>query len=534
MEEETKMIFPPMLKRRRSASLPRDLGDSFFIGESDFHSDIYDDTNDDEFTPIPGTEMKNETNVNLISRESQIEEKRVSVSLQSKLFSLNMIMKIIFMIVTGACSSILYEMVLKIDNGSSLFAAFVLHVWIVLISLPNAVHYLYQPKIPIYFHLLIVTLSFSFLFLKSFAIQLLPMPIIIVCSNMQLVLGLVVGKLLFKKIFCQMQYLSVLAITVGVIVITLSSSSSSSSSSTSSSSLETLQGVLYILFAILSIAIMIPVGSMIVQRYNADIEEQIFFQHLLSFPLFFLQWHRIQPVIDRLYLSSLTATTLADTSASSTSSVSMVITLWGFPIPIIFFLLLGTTILGQINRYLTMEISLSLNPLLSQLLNAINKTIVLLVSMIYFNSPPYPSLIVWLGVIIQTLGSVGYVQASFSETSSGNFKPNQRASRFSRSSSMMSPRFSLSLSNRGGVISEMDLNHLRHLAAKKERERLIQEGNESLKLNAMNASEEREVDESQRSKAEKTKGTPEEDEGGGGMRRRRVAYASLPEIKQIN
>jgi solute carrier family 35 (UDP-xylose/UDP-N-acetylglucosamine transporter), member B4 len=496
MEEET---FPPMLKRRRSASLPRDLGDGFFIGESDFHSDVYDDTNDElpelhETATVP--QELPETN---------------SLDIQSKLFSVSMMAKIFLMILTGAFSSILYEMVLKIDNGSSLFAAFILHVWIVLISLPNAFHYLFQPKIPMYFHLLVVGLSFSFLFLKSFAIQLLPMPIIIVCSNMQLVLGLVVGKLLFQKIFCLFQYLSVLAITVGVILITLSSTSSSTqSSSSSSSSVETLQGVCYILLAILSIAIMIPVGSMIVQKYNADIEEQIFFQHFFSLPLFFLQWHRIQPVIDRLYSSSAAAAAAVDMSlsASASSASSSVLVLWKIPIPLIFFFLIGTTILGQINRYLTMEISLSLNPLLSQLLNAINKTIVLLVSMIYFNSPPYPSLIVWLGVVIQTVGSIGYVQASFSETSSGNFKPNKRLSRFSRTS--------LSLSKKGSAISEMDLNHLRLIAAKKERERLIQEGNANLKLNSSN---ERDGEREEKAK------TPD-----GGMRRR-VAYSSLSEIK---
>jgi hypothetical protein len=471
------VAFPPMLQRSRSASLPRDLGDSYFIGESDFHSDVYDDTPDDEFEHSNSKQKSTET--------------------LSQIFSPYTILKIVIMIVSGAFSSILYEMVLKIDNGSSLFAAFALHFWIVLISLPNAVQYLIRPKIPIYYHVIIVFLSFSFLFLKSFAIQILPMPLIIVCSNMQLVLGLLVGKFLFQKTFCYSQYLSVVAIAVGCSLITYSSSSSSSSSS-STSPLETLQGVLLILSAILSISIMIPVGSMIVQKYNADIEEQIFFQHFLSFPLFYLQWNRIQPSIDRLYLIS--------TSSSEISS-SSVVYLGSIPIPMIIIFLIGTTILGQINRYLTMEISLSLNPLLSQLLNAINKTIVLLVSMIYFNSPPYPTLIVWVGVAIQTLGSIGYVQASFSETSSGNFKPNKRISRFSR----------MSLTGKRLGISEIDLSRLRTLANRSEKERLIREANQSLEGDNLFA----EINVDKRESGNNSEGM-----------RRRVAYSALPDMKQ--
>lgn len=477
--------FPPLLQRSRSASLPRDLGDNYFIGESDFHSDIYDDTKDDE------TENENEIiikrKISSLSKESNKQD-----TIQSKLFSPSIIMKILMMILSGAFSSILYEMVLKIDNKSSLFAAFILHFWIVIISLPNAIQYILKPKIPLYYHFLIVFLSFSFLFLKSFAIQKLSMPIIIVCSNMQLVLGLFVGKFLFKKTFCLMQYVSVIAITIGCTLTTLSSQYNNSSSSTSTTSFELIQGVLFILAAILSIAIMIPIGSTIVQKYNADIEEQIFFQHFLSFPLFYLQWNRIQPSIDRLYLFS----NAMNNENDSTSFFHI----FGFAVPSIFLFLIGTTILGQMNRYLTMDISLSLNPLLSQLLNAVNKTIVLLVSMIYFNSPPYPTLIVWIGVVIQTIGSIGYVQASFSESSSGNFKPNTRKSRFSR----------VSLTGKRLGISEVDLTRLRNIAINSEKTRLIQEANKRLSDVQLQDSD--------------TQKTPD------GMRRR-VAYSALPDVK---
>jgi hypothetical protein len=186
---------------------------------------------------------------------------------------------------------------------------------------------------------------------------------------------------------------------------------------------------------------------MIVQKYNADIEEQIFFQHFLSLPLFILQWEKIQPALNRLIFTH--------------ESVDAVLTISNLSIPKVAFLLIGTTILAQVNRYLTMDLSLSLNPLLSQLLNAINKTIVLLVSMIYFNSPPYPSLFVWVGVLVQMVGSITYVQSSFADSTTGNFKPNKRITRFTR----------VSWTGKKLGLSEKDLRYLREVASKAEKER---------------------------------------------------------------
>lgn len=458
-----------MLQRTRSASLPRDLGEGYFLGESDFHSDIYDNINNEEPQQIERNEKEQEKEI----------EKEIEIEKENNLLSFKIIFKVIIMIFTGAISSILYEMMLTYDKNASLLAAFILHLWIVLFSLPNLYQHIFYPKIPIYYHLLIVMLSFTFLFLKSFAIKILPMPIIIVCSNMQLVLGLFVGKFLFNKIFCFNQYLAVFIITFGCTLITITSQDSFTSSLTF---YEVIKGLFYILTAILSLTIMIPIGSLIVQKYNANIEEQIFYQHFLSFPLFLLQWNRIQPSINQLIPFYTTPTTTTTLEILSTNlQENSYIKIYHISIPIILILLISTTIFAQLNRYLTMEISLSLSPLLSQLLNTINKTIVLLVSMIYFNSPPYPSMIVWIGVIVQTIGSFIYVQSSIAPPSPSSptltntntdtttitekgritfsrssFQISQRKSRFSR----------VSITGKRLGISEVDLRRLKNIAEK--------------------------------------------------------------------
>lgn len=561
-----------MLQRTRSASLPRDLGEGYFLCEADFHSDVYDDTKEEEQVEQPqqveqeeelvnqksegegrGERIKSKKNLQVHfgseppeEEEPNPIERRISFSpippllsakssSSSSSSSYDIVVKAIVMIIAGALSSILYEMMLQIDKNSSLLAAFILHLWIVLFSIPNMYQHLFHPKIPIYYHLLIVTLSFTFLFLKSFAIKILPMPIIIVCSNMQLVLGLFVGKFLFNKTFSFNQYLSVFVITFGCTLITITSQDSFTSSLTL---YEVLKGVFYILTAILSLTIMIPVGSLIVQKYNANIEEQIFYQHFLSFPLFILQWNRIQPSINQLipFQSSSLSSSSSSSSDSSllllTNENSNTIQFYNISIPIILLLLISTTIFAQFNRYLTMEISLSLSPLLSQLLNTINKTIVLLVSMIYFNSPPYPTIIVWIGVVIQTIGSFVYVQSSISPPSPVNSDTNSTSnsnskSQSSKTSFQINPRKSrfsrFSITGKRLGISEIDLIRLKKIAEEKEK---MEKNNQ--KNNNNNNSNSRSETLQNNDKNVFLQNNDFKDIG----IKRRVAYSSLPDYKR--
>jgi hypothetical protein len=56
------------------------------------------------------------------------------------------------------------------------------------------------------------------------------------------------------------------------------------------------------------------------------------------------------------------------------------------------------------------NLAIETGPLESQIVCAATKTIVLLVSLLYFNAPPYPSLRIWGGVFLQLFGSLLYAR----------------------------------------------------------------------------------------------------------------------------
>eukprot|EP00602_Paraphysomonas_sp_CaronLab_P013780 CAMPEP_0185039698 /NCGR_PEP_ID=MMETSP1103-20130426/36834_1 /TAXON_ID=36769 /ORGANISM="Paraphysomonas bandaiensis, Strain Caron Lab Isolate" /LENGTH=469 /DNA_ID=CAMNT_0027578697 /DNA_START=160 /DNA_END=1569 /DNA_ORIENTATION=+ len=410
---------PTMLQRRRSASSPRDIGENFFLSEVDLHSDIYDDTVD--------SDENVSDNEKILASTLSIAD---TTSVDDSPSNTSLIMKIALAVISGFMSNVLFELLVEMEPSSSLLAALVLHIWIVAACLPNAGEYIAAPRIPMRWHALIVFLSFAFLYFKSVATLYLPMPVFIVCTNLQLVAGLVVGKYLFGRTFSASQYLSVVVISAGCILMTISSSGSAPGGATNLP-----YGLSCIFVAILAISVMIPTGSMLIQRYNADVCEHIFLQHFLSLPLFALQWESLQPSLRVI--------------TSPEHSVNVL----GFSIPISIVLLLGTTLCAQANRYYTMEISVELNCLASQLVNNANKTLALVVSLVCFNAPPWPSAYVWAGVALQTIGSLVYVSSSFSDATTGDFKPNTRIKRLRRVS-WSGAAISLGL-------SDSDLRHLR-------------------------------------------------------------------------
>lgn len=86
--------------------------------------------------------------------------------------------------------------------------------------------------------------------------------------------------------------------------------------------------------------------------------------------------------------------------------------LFGFPVPILYILLLCTTVFAQLNRYMSTNLAIETGPLESQIVCAATKTIVLLVSLLYFNAPPFPSMHIWGGVVVQLFGSLLYARLS--------------------------------------------------------------------------------------------------------------------------
>jgi drug/metabolite transporter (DMT)-like permease len=339
---------------------------------------------------------------------------------------MKIIIKIIITMLSGSVSSIFYMLLLKEDPGTSLLAAFVLHLCVIIASLPTASQHIFSPKIPYYRHGMIVCLSFGFVFLKSYAVQMLPMPIIFVMSNLQLVIGLFVGKFLFDKKFSIGQYLAVVLICAGCTLQTLPSLETSESeiSSDAYDPATILMGILFMAASLLSMSIMIPFGSKLVQQYDASVQEQMFLQHFLSMPLFAMQHEKIGASISRL---------------CNSDSYFLIA---GFVVPAALVWLVATSAVGQFNRNLSMELSLDAGAMASQLVNTCHKTISLFISIFFFNTSAIPmtmmeildstSYLIWIGLFIQTVGSVWYVQSSYSDNPKSTFRPSKSAHRLSR------------------------------------------------------------------------------------------------------
>jgi drug/metabolite transporter (DMT)-like permease len=397
-------------------------GEFYFQGETDFQSDVYDET-PEQLDCIPPDKKE------LLSTEV-CNRKTNGVSVET-------LLSILIAIVTGTLSGVIFEMLLREDPKSSMCASFVLHIWILIIYSPNALLYIFHGKIPLQYNILIVFFSVIFLYFKSYAIQYLPMPIFIVCSNLQLVAGTLIGKYVFHKSFNRSQLSSVVLVTLGCVVITVFSSTKSTLSNSSKDNIsyntyDIIHGFISMFLTVFSISALVPTSSAITQKYNADIEEQIFMQHFLALPLFAIQWYKVQPS-----LYNLLNLTSSDISIDNNDKM-LYYDIYGIKLPVIMTLLVMTTFFGQWNRSVLCYISLELGPLTTQLLTTINKTIALLISMLYFNSPPFPSIYVWSGIVIQTIGSIMYARASCTNTPQSedgkrsSFVPNTSRLRFSQ------------------------------------------------------------------------------------------------------
>lgn len=156
--------------------------------------------------------------------------------------------------------------------------------------------------------------------------------------------------------------------------------------------LRTFYGFCCITIAVSILAFLVSASGYALKKFSAEIPEQIFRQHLFALPLFLLQWDSIGPRFE----------IWADTKHS--------FSFYFFSIPTLYLLLMATTVFAQINRYMSTVLSVEAGPLECQLVTAATKTIVLLVSLLYFNAPPYPPLMVWAGVVMQLIGSLMYAK----------------------------------------------------------------------------------------------------------------------------
>lgn len=298
--------------------------------------------------------------------------------------------KIFIVILSGCLSSVPFEMMIRLDIGSGMFSAFFLHIYTVLIGLPRAYNdgYLISSKLPYSWHVMLVGLSFLFIVFKTAAIENMPMPLFIVGSNLQLAAGVVIGYFIDGQRYSIGQLFAVLCVTCGCIIVTLNGDSFLSGLGF----IHTLFGLFCITTAVSILSFLVSASNIAVKKFDAGTLEQMFRQHLFSLPLFALEWASIGPRFHKWFESQ------------------SLFSVYGFTVPILYVLLLCSTVFAQLNRYMSTNLAIEVGPLESQIVCAATKTIVLLVSLLYFNAPPYPSIRVWCGVIIQLCGSLLYAK----------------------------------------------------------------------------------------------------------------------------
>lgn len=305
-------------------------------------------------------------------------------------------------IISGALGYGLLELILKEDRHAALAAAFLLHIFITFSSLTKARAFLWSGKIPLTWNLVIVLLSYLYSLFKSYAMKFLAMSTFLTGSNMQLVVAVIIGKIIFNSQYTFGQIVGVLLVVVGCTITTLLSSELNGEIRSESTSTvitgDLIIGSTCMALMLISIAGLMPTINYVIRKYNADTEEQLFMQHSLALPLFGLQWSNLLP--------SLTSFHLGQGEFS----------LFGHPVPLFFVFLLASTFFTHINRTSSACITRSLGSLTSQLVATLTKTVSTLISLLAFNynfSDSAGSFILLLGVFLQTTGSVVYAVNTF-------------------------------------------------------------------------------------------------------------------------
>lgn len=285
---------------------------------------------------------------------------------------------------------------MKEDRHAALAAAFLLHLCITFSSLPKAKAFFWSGKIPFAWNIAIVLLSYLYSLFKSYAMKYLPMSVFLTVSNMQLVVAVIIGKLLFSSVYTVGQICGVLLVVIGCTITALMSSDidrhDSAEASPALATSDLILGSMCMLLMLLSIAGLMPTVSYVVRKYHADTDEQLFMQHSLALPLFALQWPNLAPSLSIFHHES--------------SSYS----LFGRPVPLFFLLLVASTMFTHVNRTSSASITRHLGSLTSQLVATLTKTVSTLVSFFLFNcnaSGPVQGFIL-LGILLQTTGSVVY------------------------------------------------------------------------------------------------------------------------------
>ena len=315
-----------------------------------------------------------------------------------------MIKLIIYSIITGTITGILFELFANEIPYATLLHTFVLHIWIIIngIFTKSYYQYVFRPKIPLIWIIIIVILSYLFLYFKSQAMESLPMPTFIVCYNMKLFVSLIVDYIIFSvSIISIKQVIGVILVTIGCVLITLQSHTFEKGKEYEMEYNLTL-GLTYATLSVITVSLMIPISNLAVTKnIGGTFEEVLFMKHLLSLPLIYPNMKKLEKGWQALQLSSKVLTIEIPTSVVSTVSYLNKLVHHGLilievrheeelfcddtsvtssiDVPVALLCLIGAMILTPIHRKQISEISISTNSsVVGQLIACAVKTIVLL------------------------------------------------------------------------------------------------------------------------------------------------------------
>mmetsp|Transcript_26870 Transcript_26870/g.45333 ORF Transcript_26870/g.45333 Transcript_26870/m.45333 type:complete len:638 (-) Transcript_26870:209-2122(-) len=317
-----------------------------------------------------------------------------------------MFQSVVFSILTGAFAGIQFELFANEIPNAALLNAAILHLWTVISGVLTFTCYQYivHSKIPLKWSLGVVILAYLFLHFKSLAMENLPMPVFLVCSNMKLIVTLVVDYFLFSKPFATFgQIIGVIGVTVGCILITLQSQNFADGKEYTMEYNIPL-GLGYVALSVIAVSLLLPLSNLAVTNHSGSSFDELFFmQNFLSMPLFF-------PNLDKLALSvsalresaKIVDIPLPPSLMSAVSHVSVYLanldhqclqpvavflqkylperlSVTSVQVPLGAFFLLGTIALTPIHRKQISHISISANnSVIGQLIVCAVKTVVLL------------------------------------------------------------------------------------------------------------------------------------------------------------
>eukprot|EP00929_Paragymnodinium_shiwhaense_P098841 TRINITY_DN60357_c0_g1_i1.p1 TRINITY_DN60357_c0_g1~~TRINITY_DN60357_c0_g1_i1.p1 ORF type:complete len:400 (-),score=35.99 TRINITY_DN60357_c0_g1_i1:182-1381(-) len=198
----------------------------------------------------------------------------------------------------GVFSVVPYTMLLDIDRSSPLFINFVLHVAIVCRYLPQARQLFSTRRLPMKHILSIVVCGYAFVYLKSDAFTRLPASVCMILLNMRMVVAALVQTLMFRQTYSASQLCGVCLTTAGVTFAGWCLQGQRCGTE-SSSMHELLVGSAEIILALAALNLLSIRVKRSFDRYGECKDEVVFFQHLISLPLFLCQWNQLAPCAHR-------------------------------------------------------------------------------------------------------------------------------------------------------------------------------------------------------------------------------------------